>query len=518
MDSIYAGWWSILPPVLAIVLALITKEVISSLLLGILSGTVIYACMAGLNPIVAPISIFFDMAIDKIDLYIVFFCFLLGALVHLVSKAGGTKAYGAWAIQKLKTKRSAMFATSALGCMIFIDDYFNCLTVGTVMKPLTDRHKISRAKLAYLIDSTAAPVCIIAPISSWAAAVGSNLRSTGAFTSDFSAFCATIPYNLYALLSLAMVFTLCAKDLDFGPMRKQEQIAQETGDLGNLDETSETDESTSGRATLWDMLVPICVLIVVAILSMLYDGGLWGDDPAYHNLIAALGNCTAGKALCWGGLAAIFVAFFQFVPRKLIAFPQFMKSVSDGFASMVNAVTILVLAWTIGGVCRDLLQTSAFVSNAMSAGNVPGWLLPPLIFVLAAFLSFSTGTSWGTFGILIPIVVPVAMALDTNLLVVALSATLAGSILGDHCSPISDTTILSSTGAGCDHLVHVSTQMPYAGLVAICCIIGYTVAGISGGNLLLTWLSSFGCMFAAIAVLHRFSKRKRAPAPLPATD
>ena len=510
MDVVYAGWLSLLPPVLAIVLALITKEVISSLLVGILSGTIIYTAMAGLHPLIGPVDTLFDTALNSIDLYILLFCFLLGALVHLVTLTGGSNAYGEWASKRLRTKRSALLATSALGCLIFIDDYFNCLTVGTVMKPVTDRYNVSRAKLSYIIDSTAAPVCIIAPISSWAAAVSSYIRGTGSFESDFMAFCATIPFNLYALLTLAMVFILSVKDMEFGPMEKAELRAQQTGDLGAV-QTEITDlPEGQKRGRVADMVVPIAALIVFSILSMLYIGGFWGEDPAFrYQFTAALGNSVAAEALCWGSLGALFVAFVQYVPRRLMTFEEFMKGVSTGMSNMVSAATILVLAWTISGVC-GLLETDAYVKDVMVASSIPGGLLPAMVFVVAAFLSFATGTSWGTFGILIPIIIPVASAISPHLLIVSLAATLGGSVMGDHCSPISDTTILSSTGAGCEHVQHVSTQLPYALLVGGCCIVGYLVAGFTDGNVWLTLLAGVGALVVLLTVLHRRSIKKEA--------
>ena len=510
MDVVYAGWLSLLPPVLAIVLALITKEVISSLLIGILSGTITYTAMAGLNPLVGPVDTLFDTALASIDIYILLFCFLLGALVHLVTLTGGSSAYGEWASKRLRTKRSSLLATSALGCLIFIDDYFNCLTVGTVMKPVTDRYKVSRAKLAYIIDSTAAPVCIIAPISSWAAAVSSYIRGTGSFESDFMAFCSTIPFNLYALLTLAMVVILSVKDMEFGPMEKAELLARETGDLGAVQTEEPNFPEGKKRGRVADMLVPILSLIVFSILSMLYIGGFWGDDPAFrYQFTTALGNSVAAEALCWGSLAALFVAFLQYVPRRLMTFKEFMEGVSTGMSNMVSAATILVLAWTISGVC-GLLETDVYVKDVMVSSNIPGGLLPAIVFVVAAFLSFATGTSWGTFGILIPIIIPVASAISPNLLIVSLAATLGGSVMGDHCSPISDTTILSSTGAGCVHVQHVSTQLPYALLVGGCCMVGYLVAGFTDGNVWLTLLTGFGSLIVMMMILHRRSVQKEA--------
>ena len=491
METVQAGWMSILPPIIAIILAIITKDVVFSLLLGALSGTLIYTLRAGINPLIGSIEVLFRATMEGIDVYIILFICLLGALVQVIANSGASAAYGRWGSTRLKTRRSTLLATSVLGVLIFIDDYFNCLTVGTVMRLLSDRQKISRAKLAYIIDSTAAPVCILAPISSWAAAVGSNLRGTGAFTSDFSAFCATIPYNLYALLTIGMVVYLSVRDRDFGPMRKQELLARE---LDYAQEEPVQQDVPNGKVS--DMIIPIVALIIITILGMLYNGGFFGGD--YHmDIIGALGNCVAAEALTWGGLCALILAFLMYVPRRLMSFKKFMDGVTEGMKNMVPSCAILILAWTISGVCRDQLLTAEYIRDLMAASSIPGFLLPVIIFVVAAFLSFSIGTAWGTFGILIPIVIPVATALSPNLLIVALSATLSGSVFGDHCSPISDTTILSSTGAECDHMLHVSTQLPYALCSASCAAIGYIAAGLTDGNLIMT----LGISFGALAVL-----------------
>ena len=376
------------------------------------------------------------------------------------------------------------------------------------MRPVTDRYKISRAKLAYIIDATAAPICIIAPISSWAAAVGSNLKATGAFESDFAAFVATIPYNFYALFSIIMVVMVCLGNFDFGPMRKAELRAQQ-GELGNVD-AEQAELGASAKGHLMDMLVPIGSLIVFAVLALLYSGGYWGSDPAYHPLAAAFGNCSASKALVWASFGALTVAFFMFVPRGLMSLKSFMDCAGEGMKAMMPANTILVLAWAISGVCRDLLQTPLFVKTMVADGGISGGLLPAIIFVVAGFLSFSTGTAWGTFGILIPIVVPVAQAVDPNLVLICLSATLAGSVFGDHCSPISDTTILSSAGAGCAHLEHVSTQMLYACVVAASSAVGYMVSGLMHGSLLPGFASGLVFMVVTMLVLRRRHKQKDA--------
>ena len=343
------------------------------------------------------------------------------------------------------------------------------------MSPVTDRMKISRAKLAYIIDSTAAPICIIAPVSSWAAAVGSSLATTGAFPSDFSAFVATIPYNFYALLSLIMVFVIACTGLDFGPMARAEARARK-GTLGNIRRVKD-DVEPSDQGTIFEMAVPVIALIVFAVLGLMYSGGYWGKDPKYHGFVASLGNASASKALVWASFGALTVAFLQFVPRRLVTMKDFLDGCIEGMKNMMPANVILVLAWTLSGVCRDLLSTPAFVQHAVTAGGIPAGFLPAIVFVIAAFLSFSTGTAWGTFGILIPIVVPVAQALDPTLITVTLAATLAGSVFGDHTSPISDTTIMASAGAQCDHVNHVSTQLPYAITVAAVSFVSYVIAG-----------------------------------------
>ena len=460
MDPYAAGWLSIIPPVVAIVLALITKEVFSSLMIGILSGAYIYSFGSGAaDPMVKGLEVTFKLMGDKVDFQILLFCTLLGALVYVLGMSGGTRKYGEIAREKIKSRRSSILATFGLSFLIFIDDYFNCLTVGTVMRPLTDSYRVSREKLAYIIDSTAAPMCIIAPISSWAAAVGSSLKSTGQFESDFQAFVSSIPFNFYAIFCLLLVFYLSLTNRDFGPMRLAEEraLSKALKEVEN-EITDKPKHLPSTRGTIWDMLVPLIALIVFAVLAFMYDGGYWGDDPAYHTFAASLGNCSASKALVWANI-------------------------------------ILVLAWTLSGVCRDLLLTQTFVQGFVAGGTGLDYFLPVVIFIIAGLLSFSTGTAWGTFGILIPIAVPVAISVDPSLTVVCLSATLAGSVFGDHCSPISDTTILSSAGSGCSHMSHVTTQLPYAWFVAGCCVVGYLAAGLSHGN----WIISFGATFVAFA-------------------
>ena len=357
MEPYAAGWLSILPPIIAIVLALITKEVFSSLLIGIFSGAAIYTFGSGVpDPLIKMLDVTFSLMGQKVDFQILLFCTLLGALVYVLNMSGGTKKYGEIARRKIKNRETSVLATCGLSFFIFIDDYFNCLTVGTVMKPLTDSYRVSREKLAYIIDSTAAPMCIIAPVSSWAAAVGSSLKSTGAFQSDFQAFVSTIPYNFYAIFCLLLVLYLSWTNRDFGPMKKAEENAllKSVEDEGSGATAEKPKHAQSDKGTIWDMLLPLIALIVFAVLALLYDGGYWGKDAAYHTIAAALGNCSASKALVWASFGALGVAFLMYIPRRVVSFHNFMEGTIEGMKLMLPANVILVLAWTLSGVCRDL--------------------------------------------------------------------------------------------------------------------------------------------------------------------
>jgi Na+/H+ antiporter NhaC len=463
-----AGFWSVIPPLVAITLALITKEVIFSLVIGIMSGALIFSAVQGLG-FIGIFTETIDSMSGQFDATMVIFLALLGGLVALVTRAGGSNAYGAWAVKKIKSKKSASLLTAFLGMLIFIDDYFNCLTVGTVMRPVTDRYKVSREKLAYLIDATAAPICIIAPISSWAASVISYYPTeTG--ISGMQAFIGSVPMNLYALLSIFMIIWLSLrKNSDFGPMAAAERRAEETGNIGGLEESAggsdELDKlSISNKGTILDLIIPVAFLVLFSILAMLKTGGYW--DGEGKSLFAAFGDTEAGFALALGGLGALIVAFFQFVPRKLISFKDFFSTLGTGIKSMVPAIIILTLAWTISGICRYKLNTGSYVASLVEASSMPVALIPAIMFFVSAILSFATGTSWGTFGILIPIGITICDSVAPHLSIIALSSILAGSVFGDHCSPTSDTTILSSTGARCKHIDHVSTQLAYALTVA----------------------------------------------------
>jgi Na+/H+ antiporter NhaC len=493
---IQTGWWSILPPIIAIVLALITKEVYSSLFIGLFSGVLIYA-FAGGGGIVKAASTAFDMMFSKIsgNAYMIIFLALLWAVVVLVSKSGGSEAYGRWAGKKLRSRRSAGLATALLGVLIFIDDGFNCLTVGTVMRPITDRLHISREKLAYIIDATAAPICIIAPVSSWAVAVASEVSQTD----GFHVFLSTIPYNLYALLTIIMVVFVCAAGKDFGPMKRAEERA-----LAAEPEDAAAEESDAPKGRVIDLVLPILVLIVCAILGMAYVGGFF-SGVSFSEAIGE--NPAAGLTL--GAFAGLLTAFVLYIPRKLMKPKDFISNIVSGIGSIIPPMLILVLSWSLGGVCRELIGTGEFISGFVSGAKTALSFLPFIIFIVAAVMSFSMGTSWGTFGMLIPIVTMICAADGAGqLLIPALGATLAGSVYGDHCSPISDTTILASTGADCKHISHVETQLPYATLVAAVCAVGYLITGFT----LTPWISLAVCavlLIAALLVLNKIRGKEK---------
>ena len=509
MNPIEVGFLSILPPIIAIILALITKEVISSLLIGIFSGAIIYSFSTG-EGVLRVIELVFSLMCEKIgdNAYIIIFLAILGALVVVITKAGGSQAYGNWAAKKINSRSWAQIATFILGVCIFIDDYFNCLTVGTVMKPITDKNRISRAKLAYLIDATAAPICIIAPVSSWAASVISYMDGTG--INGMTTFIKTIPYNLYAILTILMLIIISFKGWDFGLMAKFETKAIETGDVFVTEkETMDEDIehiNPSNKGKVVDLLIPIISLIISSLVFMLYLGDFFKGNVS---IMQAFGETDASKAITYGAFVSLVVAFVMFVPRGLLTFKQFMDGLNQGIKSMVPAFVILTLAWTISGICRDLLSTGEYVGDLVANSNMPIMFIPCIIFAVAAFLAFAMGTSWGTFGILIPIIIMVCQRIAPELTIVAVSATLSGAVFGDHCSPISDTTILSSTGAGCNHMDHVSTQLPYACFVAGVSFFGYIVAGITN-NLFITLTFSIVSFVVLLYLMHRYFANDKA--------
>ena len=469
----YATFWALLAPIVAIVLALITKEVYSSLVIGIIVGGAIYAKFNFEGTLVHVVSDgFIANVADSYNMGILIFLILLGALVAMMNKAGGSAAFGRWAAAHIKSRIGAQLATIALGCLIFIDDYFNCLTVGSVMRPVTDASKVSRAKLSYLIDATAAPICIIAPISSWAAAVAGFARGAGA-ENGISLFIQAIPYNFYALLTLVMMIFLALTGLDYGPMKKHEINAKEKGDLftsGTIEAIEDMKVNEKGRVC--DLVVPVIILIISCVIGMIYSGGFFSGE----SFVDSFSNSDASVGLAFGAFVAIIITVIFYLIRRVLSFKTIMESLPEGFKAMVPAIMILACAWTLKAM-TDSLGAKIFISQLIegSAGAFQSFL-PAIIFLIAVGLSFATGTSWGTFGILIPIVLSVFGA-GEPITIVAISACMAGAVCGDHCSPISDTTIMASAGAQCDHINHVSTQLPYALTVAGVSTVAYIIAG-----------------------------------------
>ncbi len=506
--------WALLPPVIAIGLALVTKEVYSSLFIGIVVGGLL---ATGFNPVHTVDTIVTEGLISAVSGTAGIFLFLveLGILVALVNKAGGSAAFGKWAQKHIKTRVGAMLATFALGVLIFIDDYFNCLTVGSVMRPVTDGHKISRAKLAFLIDATAAPVCMIAPISSWAAAVSSTASDLG--INGLKLFIEAIPYNYYSLLTFIFIVAISLTQIDFGAMAIHEKNAKENGDLfttGAFKGEEVKIEETKGKVI--DLVLPIVVLIATCIFSLIYVGRSIGDegfasanyDPSI-SFIDAFANTDATVGLPWGGLVALVIAIIYLVARRVISFKDAMDCIPKGFNAMVPAILILTFATALKNM-TGLLEASTFVASVME-GAAAGLasLLPAVIFIVACLLAFATGTSWGTFGILIPIVVAI-FPVESPLLIIGISACLAGAVCGDHCSPISDTTIMSSAGAQCDHINHVQTQIPYAVLIAAVSFVSYILAGFIQ-NAVINLIIGIVLMLAAVFAVKAITEKKAAP-------
>lgn len=503
--AMYATFWALVPPVVAIALALITKEVYSSLFVGIVVGGLFYSNFS----FEGTISHVFDNGFlsvlsDSYNVGILIFLVILGVIVSLMNRAGGSAAFGRWASSKIKSRAGAQLATIALGVLIFIDDYFNCLTVGSVMRPVTDKHKISRAKLAYIIDSTAAPVCIIAPISSWAAAVTGFVEGED----GFSLFIQAIPYNFYALLTILMIIILAVSSIDYGPMAKHEKNAAEKGDLfttpGRPYANVEGVRSI-GRGTVIDLILPIICLIVCCVIGMLYTGDFFNGA----DFVTAFSNSDASRGLAMGSFFGLVFTILFYTLRRVMRFEECMSCIPDGFKSMVPAILILTCAWTLKAM-TDRLGAAEYVASIMG-GCAKGLLnlLPAFIFLVGCGLAFATGTSWGTFGILIPIVVSVFSNSNPTLMVISISACMAGAVCGDHCSPISDTTIMASAGAQCEHVNHVSTQLPYALTVAAVSFLTYIVAGFTQS----AWISlPFGAalLIAVLFVFRLLAKRRTA--------
>ena len=504
--------WSLFPPVIAIGLALITKEVYSSLFVGILSGGIIYAAASGTGFEGTFKAVVQDGLITNLsnayNVGILVFLVVLGIIVVLMNKAGGSCAYGEWAAAHIKGRRGAALSTFFLGVLIFVDDYFNCLTVGSVMRPITDKHNISRSKLAYLIDSTAAPICIIAPISSWAAAVSGTVEGVN----GISLFINTIPYNLYAFLTILMVIFISVSDTDYGPMKIHEDNAKNGDIFTTKNNTYEQDaQPVTERGRVIDLILPVAVLIVFCVVGMIYTGGFFSGT----DFVTAFANCDAAYGLSLGSISALIVIIAYYMLRRVLKFNECMDSIAAGFKQMVPAILILTFAWTLKTMTNHL-EAGAFFSGVVQSATALSVLLPVILFVVAVGLAFATGTSWGTFGILIPIVTSVFEAELANvsqtgeipsMVIICISACLAGAVCGDHCSPISDTTIMASTGAQCDHVNHVSTQLPYALTVAAVCVVGYLLSGFVH-NVFIVLGFSVALMLAVLFAIRFFVKRK----------
>jgi len=476
--SMFGTFWALIPPLVAIVLALITKQAYASLFLGVVVGG-LFVCE--FSPIATLDTVLNQGLIDSIagNAGIFLFLVLLGIIVALVNASGASAAFGRWAEKNIKSKTGAMLATFVLGVLIFIDDYFNCLTVGSVMQPVTDNHKISRAKLAYIIDATAAPICMIAPVSSWAAAVAVATDGLDVGYSGIELFVRAIPYNFYSLLTFVFVIGLAVMNFDYGPMKLAEQNARLNGDLGAIDGSNDVKDNPKGKVI--DLVLPVLFLIVTCVIGMIYVGGFfgvdaWGGTDYAGDFIGAFGNTDAFIGLPWGGLISLFFVMAYFIARRVITFKEAMDCIPKGFIAMVPAITILTLAVALKNMI-NMLGADVFFEGVMT-GAASGLysMLPAVIFIAACILAFSSGTSWGTFSILIPIVAAIFPA-GNELLIIGMSACLAGAVCGDHCSPISDTTIMASAGAQCDHIQHVSTQLPYAVSVAGISFVTYIIAG-----------------------------------------
>ena len=504
-SQFYNTFWSLLPPIIAIALALITKEVYSSLFIGILVGGLLYSNFAFETTV---LHVFNDGIVasvtDSYNMGILIFLVILGTMVCLMNKAGGSAAFGRWAEKNIKSRVGAQLASILLGCLIFIDDYFNCLTVGSVMRPITDKHNISRAKLAYIIDATAAPICIIAPISSWAAAVAG-------FAEDgqgFNLFLRAIPYNYYALLTIVMMVGLVVMKVDFGTMRTFERNAIETGDLfsGSNPYASAEEDVPEDKGRVLDLVLPVVMLIICCVIGMIYSGGFFEGE----GFITAFSNSDASVGLMLGSAFALVFSFIYFLIRRSMSFKDMMGCIPEGFKAMVPAIMILTFAWSLKAM-TDSLGAKYFVRDFVrtSATGIQ-MLLPVIVFVIGCLLAFATGTSWGTFGILIPIVQNV-FSMDNPMAIICISACMAGAVCGDHCSPISDTTIMASAGAQCDHVNHVSTQLPYAITCAAVSGVTYLIAGIlvsAGAPGILGLPIGIVLMLATLVVIKRREEKR----------
>ena len=494
--------WALFPPVVAIALALISKEVYSSLFLGCLVGSLLLSNFSPWETVVNLVGAGDNGGvgmINSIDVSIIIFLVILGIMVDLMNKAGGSAAFGRWATKAVKSRCGAQLLSMLLGVLIFIDDYFNCLTVGAVMRPVTESHNISRAKLAYIIDATAAPVCMLAPVSSWAAAVASYVPE-GFPGSRISMFLSQIPWNYYCILTLIMIIIISVFNIDYGPMLTHEYNAQVKGDLFTTEHRpfagADDYEEGAKHSSVADLLVPVIVLIALCVVGLIWTGGMWdAESDNYHNFIMSFSDASAGPGLCLGSIVAIVFTFIYYWLRGLIGFEKSFESVPNGFIQMVSPILILCFAWTLCGLCRDDgLQVGTFVEGVMANTGDLAKFLPAVIFIVACFIGFATGTSWGTIGIMVPLVCAVFDWTDQlTLLSIGIAASCAGGVCGDHLSPISDTTIMASAGAHCYHLNHVSTQIPYGVTVAAVSFVSYIIAGLVQNVVI--------CMIIAIALL-----------------
>ena len=514
----FAGtFWSLLPPIVAIVLALISKEVYSSLFLGCLVGALLVSnyqpwetlvqLVEGDNGIVTTVS-------DAGNIAIIVFLVVLGIMVDLMNKTGGSEAFGRWATKTVHTRAGAQLMTMLLGVLIFIDDYFNCLTVGAVMRPVTESHHISRAKLAYVIDSTAAPVCMIAPVSSWAAAVSGYVNSDS--VSGIQMFIRQIPWNYYCLLTLLMIVVISVLNIDYGPMLTHEYNAQVKNDLFTTPErpfagADDYETGSKGKSSVLDLLLPVVVLIVTCIIGLIYTGGYYDDTSEYfHDFMGAFSNASSGAGLAIGSMLALVFTFIYFWLRGSIGFEKSFESVPNGFIQMISPILILTFAWTLCGLTRYGMNSADFVVNAMSGAGDLAKFLPAVIFIIGAAIGFATGTSWGTIGIMAPIVVSVFnYDVEPILCTIGLAAACAGGVMGDHCSPISDTTIMASAGAHCYHLNHVFTQIPYALTVAGVTFVSFILAGLIQ-NVVICLVIACILMVATLLVIRAIVAKKHA--------
>ena len=500
------GIWSLLPPLIAIVLAVVTKEVIFSLACGVLSGTVIYAVCHHLG-IMGFLVTTVELLSNKLgaNVPMILFLCLLGAIVTIIAKVGGSAAYADWAGRTLKSRTTATAATAMFSTFLFIDDYFNCITSGTVMRPVTDKFYISREKLAYVVDMMAAAVAILVPISSWAASVMSYIPTSDGMT-GMEAFLYASPMNLYAVGTVFMVFWMCLrKNADYGPMAVEEKRMAAKAIGQKKDARPDRKGSAAPTGAVKDLVLPVGALILLSVFSMLYIGGYWGGGKS---LMEAFGDTDAPLALCLAGFATLLFTFILFVPSRKISLPKFFEAVTEGVKSMVSPCMILVMAWGISGVCRDLLMTGDYVAMLVKQSGLPVQVLPAAIMVVAGGRAFATGTSWGTFGLLIPVVTAICQQVAPELTVTALSAVLAGSVFGDQVSPISDVVILSAASADCEVIRHVTTQLPYAVTVAACAVVGYLVAGFTIqlgyiASLAIAWVVFFALLVASLLILPK---------------